>query len=280
MGKQFSLAHLTVLGCTPPEMTRIAARAGYDFISLRLIPMGVPGEQPCLPEDRAMIRQTKAALDETGVKVLDIELARILPDIDPETFVPAMETAAELGARHLISSAWTHSRDDGDFVVQRYVQICDLARPFGLTVELEFPTFSRLTNLQETVDIVSKADRPNGGILIDTLYLYFSQVGLAELEALPRQWLHFVHICDTRAGIPDSREEMVHVARDERLYLGEGGIDFAAIFERLPDIPFSIELPNAKRVKELGYEGHARRCLESAKRYIEQHCAETSGLDI
>jgi sugar phosphate isomerase/epimerase len=279
MGKQFSLAHLTVLGCTPPEMTRIAARCGYDFVSLRLIPMGVSGERPCLPEDKAMIRQTKAALDATGVKVLDIELARILPEIDPKTFVPAMEAAAELGARHLISSAWTHSRDDGDFVVQRYAQICDLARPYGLTVELEFPSFSRLTNLQEAVDIVGKAGRPNGGILIDTLYLYFSQVELAELEALAPQWLHFVHICDTRAGIPASREGMVHVARDERLYIGEGCIDFAAIFERLPNIPFSIELPNAKRVKELGYEGHARRCLASAKRYCEQHCAETSGLD-
>jgi sugar phosphate isomerase/epimerase len=268
MEKQFSLAHLTVLGCRPPEMIQIAARSGYDFVSLRLIPMGVSGEQPCLPEDKAMIRQTKATLDETGVKLLDIELARICPDIDPKTFLPAMEAAAELGARHLISSAWTQSRDDRDFVVRRYAEICDLARPFGLTVELEFPSFSRLTNLKQAVDIVRKADRPNSGILIDTLYLYFSQVGLDELEALPLEWLHFLHISDTREGIPDTKEGLVHIARDERLYLGEGCIDFAAIFERLPDIPFSIELPNAKRVKELGYEGHARRCLEAARRFI------------
>lgn len=279
MGKQFSLAHLTVLGCTPPEMTYIAARSGYDFVSLRLIPMGVPGERPCLPEDRAMIQRTKAALFDTGIKLLDIELARILPDIEPRTYVPAMEAAAELGARHVIASAWTQSRDDRDFVVQRYAQICDLAHPFGLTVDLEFPTFSRLTDLQETIDIVHAADRPNGGILIDTLYLYFSRVGLDELEALPREWLHFVHICDTGEGIPPTREGLVHIARDERLYLGEGCIDFASILECLPDIPLSIELPNTKRVAELGYEGHARRCLETAKRYIERHCVATSGID-
>ena len=29
MAQQFSLAHLTVLGCPPAEMTYIAARAGY-----------------------------------------------------------------------------------------------------------------------------------------------------------------------------------------------------------------------------------------------------------
>ncbi|MEJ2640316.1 MAG: sugar phosphate isomerase/epimerase [Desulfosarcinaceae bacterium] len=280
MGKQFSLAHLTVLGCTPPEMIHIAARSGYDFVSLRLIPMGVSGEPPCLPEDKAMMRQTQAALEETGLKPLDIELARIIPDIQPQTYLPAMEAAAQLGARHLISSAWTQSRDDCDFVVQRYGEICDLAHPFGLTVELEFPTFSRLTNLEQAVDIVRKADRPNGGILIDTLYLYLSQVGLDELETLPPEWLHFLHISDTCEGIPDTREGLVHIARDERLYLGEGCIDFADIFERLPDIPLSIELPNAKRVKELGYEGHARRCLETAKRYMDQHCAAVKGLDI
>jgi hypothetical protein len=35
MEQEFSLAHLTVLGCAPPEMTYIAARAGYDYVSIR-----------------------------------------------------------------------------------------------------------------------------------------------------------------------------------------------------------------------------------------------------
>jgi sugar phosphate isomerase/epimerase len=269
MKKQFSLAHLTVLGCAPPEMTYIAARAGYDFVSLRLIPMGVPGEPAYLPEDKEMIRKTKAALDETGVKVLDLELARILANVDPEAYVPAMAVAAELGAKHVISSAWTRERTDRDFIVERYAEICDLAKPFGLTVNLEFPTFSRLASLQEAADIVRAADRPNGGILIDTLYFHFSRVSLDELAKLPREWFNFMHICDTCEEIPDTWEGMIHIARDERLYLGEGCIDFSAIMDRLPAMPYSIELPNIKRVKELGYEGHARRCLESARQNLE-----------
>ena len=271
MQNQFSLAHLTILGCTPPEMTYIAARTGYDFVSLRLIPMGVPGEAACLPQEKQMIRETKAALDETGIKLLDIELARILADIDPKTYLPAMEAAAELGARHVISSAWPVDRSDRNFIVERYGEICDLARPFGLTVDLEFPTFSRLTNLQEAADIVRAVNRDNGGILIDTLYIHFSGVRLDQLAALPPDWFHFLHISDTVEQIPTTREGMIHIARDERLYVGEGCIDFAAIFDRLPAIPFSIELPNAKRVKELGHEGHARRCLETAKQYLENY---------
>lgn len=269
MKNQFSLAHLTVLGCTPPEMTYIAARTGYDFVSLRLIPLGLPEEAEFLPDDKEMIRKTKAALAETGIKLLDIELARILADVDPKTYESAMETAAELGARHVISSAWTTDLDDRGFIVERYGEICDLAKPYGLTVNLEFPTISRLSNLKDTADIVRNADRTNGGILLDTLYIHFAGISLDELSALPREWINFLHICDTGEEIPANREDMVQIIRDGRLYLGEGCIDFRAIFDRLPFVPYSIELPNAKRVKELGYEGHARRCLETAKQYLK-----------
>jgi sugar phosphate isomerase/epimerase len=269
MRNQFSLAHLTLIGCSTPELTYIAARAGYDFVSLRLIPMGVPGEFTCLPWDKAMIRATRNALDATGVQVHDLELARILADQNPRAYVPAMEVAAELGARHVISSAWTTDRTDRNFVVERFAEICDLAAPFGLTVDLEFPTFSRVTNLQEAADIVRAADRPNGGILIDTIYAHFSRLDPSDLDALPRGWFRFLHIADVPKEIPDSRDGMVHIARDERLYPGEGCIDFGALVDRLPPVSYSIELPNLKRVAELGLEGHARRCLETAKRCLE-----------
>lgn len=270
MTKQYSLAYLTVNGCAPPEMAYIAGRTGYDFISLRLIPMGVPGEKPFLPEDKQMISSTKAALDETGIKVLDLELARILEDVDPRSYLPAMEAAAELGAKHVISSAWTKDRNNRNFIIDRFAEICDLARSFNLTVNLEFPTFSRLRNLQEAADIVRAANRSNGGILIDTLYFYYSGMHLDELEMVPPEWFNFMHICDTSEEIPPHPEGMIHVARDERLYFGEGCIDFAAILKRLPPMPYSIELPNIKRVKEFGFEGHARRCLESAKQQLEK----------
>lgn len=269
MKKQYSLAYLTVNGCSPPEMTYIAARTGYDFISLRLIPMGVPGEKPYLPEDKSMISETKAALKATGVKVLDLELARILDDVTPRSYLPAIEAAADLGAKHVISSAWTLDTTCRNFIVDRYAEICDLAKPFGLSVNLEFPTFSSITNLQEAAAVIRAANRANSGILIDTLYFHFSRTALDELEALPREWFNFMHICDTSELIPTSRKDMVHVARDDRLYFGEGCIDFAAILDRLPPMPYSIELPNSRRLKKYGFEGHARRCLETARQHLE-----------
>lgn len=99
MQNQFSLAQLTVLECAPPEMTYLAARAGYDFVSFRPIYMGLPGEPNyALAENKEMMKQTKIALADTGLKLLDIELARIFDGVDPKRYVSAMEVAAELGA--------------------------------------------------------------------------------------------------------------------------------------------------------------------------------------
>lgn len=263
------MAYLTVRGCEPAEMAYIASRTGYDYISLRLIPMGIPGESAYLPEDRAMISRAKTALKETGIKVLDIELARILDDFDPRSYLPAFEVAAELGAKHVISSAWTTQKRDRAFIVDRFSEICDLAKPFDLTVNLEFPTFSRLTNLKEAADIVRAANRTNGGILIDSLYFHYSRIQLAELEQIPREYLNFMHICDTSENIPTIGPDMISVAREERLYVGEGCIDFSALLSQLPLMPYSIELPNKKRLDELGFEGHARRCLETAKKALD-----------
>ena len=261
----YSLAHLTLINCTPAELVYVAARAGYDAVSPRFITMNVPGEFTHAPLDKAQVQATKTALATTGIKVLDIELARISEDCDPREFEAALELGGELGAEHMIMSAWTTRRDDRNFLLDVYSETCDLAAPYGLTIDLEFPSFSRLRTLDEVLDIVRAADRPNGGVLVDTLYLHLSRVDLGELLHVPPEWLHFLHISDCLPGIADTREGMIQLARDARLYPGEGWIDFAGIIERCPPMNYSIELPNQSRVAELGYEEHARRCLIHAK---------------
>jgi sugar phosphate isomerase/epimerase len=138
MGHTYSLAYLTVPGVTPPDQTYIAARTGYDYVSYRLFHLGVPGEPEIDPTSPQMIRETRKALSETGLACFDIELMRILRGLDPRQFVPAFEAGAELGARHAICSAWTDVRNDRKYIVETFAEICELAAPFGLTVNLEF----------------------------------------------------------------------------------------------------------------------------------------------
>lgn len=261
----YSLAHLTLIDCSVPELIYIAARAGYDAVSPRFIPMHVPGEFACPPEDRAGVRAMKTALDVTGIKVLDIELARITEVCDPPSFEPAFELGAEIGAKHMIMSAWTQDRHDRSFLIDCYAETCEIAHNYGLTVDLEFPSFSRIRTLDEALDIVRAADQPNGGILVDTLYVHLSRVDLGELLHVPADLLHFLHVSDALPGIADTREGMIQLARDARLYPGEGCIDFTGVVERMPPVYYSIELPNQSRVRELGYEEHARRCLQNAR---------------
>jgi sugar phosphate isomerase/epimerase len=105
MKQEYSLAHLTVLGLPPPEMTYVAARAGYDYVSIRPIYMGLPGEPNyALAENKQMLQQTERALASTGVRIHDIELARIFDGVDPKNYLPAMEVSAELGAKAVLSA--------------------------------------------------------------------------------------------------------------------------------------------------------------------------------
>jgi sugar phosphate isomerase/epimerase len=274
MNKQFSLAYLTVLGCPPPEMMHIAARTGYDFVSLRPIYMGLPGEPNfSFAGNKELMQQTKTALSETGVRLLDIELAKIYDGVDPKNYVSAMESAAELGGKHVLSSIWT---DDRNFAIERFAELCELAKSFGLTVDLEYVPIASVKNLASALDVLRTAKQDNAGLMIDIHHFHRAGDKVEDLDAVPREWFHFLHLCNACKDIPDSVEEMTRILREERLYCCEGGIDIGSIVNRISEIPCSIELPNIKCVQEYGFEEHARRCLQSAKDYFDQHPREDS----
>lgn len=267
MSRLYSLAYLTIPGVTPPEQVHIAAAAGYDAISPRLIQMGVPGEpdiDPCAPD---VIARTRSALAETGLVCHDIELARILRASPAHAYERAFAAGAELGARHVICSAWTDVRNDLPFVVDRFAEICDLAARYGLSVNLEYPAFSRLCCIDDALDVLRRARRPNQGLLIDTLYHHFTGGRVQDLAFVPREWVNFLHVCDT-SYVAYEKAAMVHIARDARLYPGEGAIAFAPFAAAFPDAAISLELPNAARTADLGRTEHSRRALVAAQRFF------------
>ena len=266
MAWQFSLAHLTALHCSPPQLIEIASRAGYDFVGLRPIPVGARNE-PLHPfaTDRALFARTKAALAATGVRLLDIEVARIIKEAKPRDYLPAIEAAAQLGGKHVLSSAWC---DDLPYIQDFFIELCGLAQQFGLSVDLEFVTWSGIRTLNEAADLVRAARCDNAGIVIDTLHFDRCRAELASLGSLPREWFRFVQICDAPGKYSTEREELIRIGRDARLYLGEGGIDVAAILRRLPAVPLSIEIPNTRKLAALGAEQYARLCIETARSYL------------
>jgi sugar phosphate isomerase/epimerase len=269
MKQQYSLAHLTVLGCAPPEMIYIASMTGYDYVSIRPIYMGLPGEANYdLAVNKKMLKDTKTALKNTGIRVHDIELARVFEGMDLDKYEAAFEVGAELGAKSVLSSIWT---TDKSFYIEKFGKLCEIAKQYGLNVDLEFLTWAGVVDLKQAKEVLEAVNTDNSGIMVDTLHFNRSRVQLEELDEIPKEWFHFAHICDGPAEIPTTKEGLIHTGRDERLYVGEGGIDIAAILNRLPEMVYSIELPHIERAKELGYAEHARRCLETSKNYFKTH---------
>jgi hypothetical protein len=107
--------------------------------------------------------------------------------------------------------------------------------------------------------------------MIDMHHFHRARDRAEALDGLPREWFHFAHLCDAPGEIPADRDEMIHILREARLYVGEGGIDVARILEHMPPVVHSIELPHKARVEEYGFTEHAFRCLETLKAYLAQH---------
>ncbi|MEH1127104.1 TIM barrel protein [Micromonospora sp. CPCC 206061] len=265
---EYSLAHLTALSLSPPELVDAAADAGYRYVGLRLT--RVTPQEPHYPlaTDPALMRTTKVRLAATGVEVLDIELARISPDEDPKDFLRFLEAGAELGARHVITQL-----PDPDRVrkVDRFARLCEMARPLGLTIDLEFPSWTETPDLREAIRVLRGADQPNAGLLVDLLHFARSGSSVADLRQLPAEWFHFVHVCDAPPGVPTTNEGLIHTARFERLFPGEGGIDVRGILAALPPgLPYALEIPKATSVAQVGGKEHARMAIVAAREHLDR----------
>ncbi|MEV4620574.1 TIM barrel protein [Asanoa sp. NPDC049573] len=263
----YSLAHLTALSLSPPELVDAAADGGYRYVGLRLT--RVTAQEPHYPlaTDPALMRTTKIRLAATGVEVLDVELARIGPDQHPRDFVRFLEAGADLGARHVITQL---PDPDRARKIDRFAELCELARPLGLTVDLEFPSWTETPDLREAVRVVRAADQSNAGILIDLLHFARSGSSVADLRQLPAHWFHFVHVCDAPPGVPPTNEGLIHTARFERLWPGEGGIDVHGILSALPPgLPYALEIPRATLVAQVGAKEHARMSIAATRDHLE-----------
>ncbi|MDY0235802.1 MAG: sugar phosphate isomerase/epimerase [Gudongella sp.] len=267
MNRQFSLAYLTIPGTSPVDQIKIAAEAGYDFVSLRPIPMHLPNEPLFqFDKDPALFKEIKKALIENNIKLMDIELARVREDLNVADYESAFAAAAELGARDVLSSIWTK---DKEYTLEKFAKICDMAAKYNLNVNLEFVTFAGVIGLEDSLEILDTIKRPNAFIMVDTLHAHRSNVTAEDLAKVDRNKFGFIHLCDGPATIPSLDDpSMIGVAREGRLYIGDGGIDIKGMLLALPPKPISIELPNAFEFQKRGAYGHAAECLRTAKEFL------------
>ena len=165
--------------------------------------MRLPGEPDYgLARNKELLKQVKTAISATGVKINDTENARIADGVNVKEYLPELEITAELGIRHMLTNIWT---DDNNYVVESFSQLCEMAEPLGITVNIEIVTWASVRNIPQCMNIINASGKKNVEIVIDTLHFNRSQCRLEELDAIPREYFNFIHVCDAPAQLPENQ---------------------------------------------------------------------------
>lgn len=257
MNRLISLAHLTVIELTPPEVITAAAAAGYSHASLRLAPSspGVEAQHPMIG-DTPMLRETLARMADTGVRLFDFEILRINRDTVIADFLPVIETGARLGGKFVLVAG---DVEDEPFMTERFAETCALGAPLGIGMGLEFMPWTGVKTLAAARRIVEATNPPNGHIIIDAIHVDRARESAADVAAMPKHLHCYFQICDLPAQRPSDDATMIHQARQARLPPGEGGLDLIGMLRAVPpDLPISVEIPMAELARTMPAVERAR----------------------
>ncbi|MFO1311695.1 MAG: TIM barrel protein [Burkholderiales bacterium] len=266
MPRIFSLSALTVLELPPQDMVACARDAGYSHVGLRLVPATPDEPSYDTVGDTPVVREILARLGDTGIATLDVEILRLKPETRVPDFLPVLETAARLGARHALVAG---NDPDEARLTDNLAALCDLAAPLGIAPCLEPMPWTDAKDFAQAARIVGNAGRDNAGVLIDPLHFDRGGSVASEIAKVPRSWIRYVQMCDAPAERPTTLDGLLHHARAERLLPGEGGLDLAGILRAIPgDTPISMEIPQATLARTVPAVERARRALEATKRLL------------
>jgi sugar phosphate isomerase/epimerase len=268
MNRPISLAALTVLELTPPEMVDCAAAAGFSHVGIRLLPATPTEPQYDIVGDTPLLREVERRLADTGVKVLDVEIFRIRPSTRASDYEAAIATAARLGASELVVAA---NDSDESRLIDSFAAFCDLAGRYGLGADLEFMPWTDAKDFAQAARIIRRTGRNNAGMLVDPFHFSRSRSRIEDIATIPPSRFHFMQFCDVPAAIPPTMDEILAEARGERLFPGEGGVDLVGLLRALPrELPLSLEVPTLTLAKTVGATERARRALAATKRVLTQ----------
>ena len=149
--RALSLSYYTVAELEPVEMVRVAADGGCRHVGLRLLNGQPGGGETKLLTDAGERRAMQAALAAADITVLDANTVRLVPQTRVEAYLPFFETAAELGARHVLTTA-----DDPETgrLLDHLEWLCENAAAHALTLDFEFVPWLALSDIEQTAALI------------------------------------------------------------------------------------------------------------------------------
>jgi len=198
-------------------------------------------------ESGRTLAEMRQIFDDAGLRHLEVEF---LADFFAEPGTPGrtasdalrrqlFDTAAAFDAHHIKVGNIPETPCELARVIEEYAALCDdAAQHTNAKVAYEIIPFDpNVGTLEAGLRLVNEADRPNGGLAIDTWHMGKLQITPEELRRIPGRHLAWVELCDGPLQyMDDPRDEVIN----HRRLCGEGEFD----------IPGYIEA-----VREAGYDG-------------------------
>lgn len=269
MTPSLALAHLTILGTPPPVMAALAASAGYGSIGVRLLPATKAEIRHDMSKGSYLVKETRKVLEETGLRVLDVEALSLDGFIGREDWLGALDVAQQLGARvlNVIGADWNRHR-----LIDKFALLASDAEDFGVRASLEPISYQAVRTIQDASSVITEVGR--GGIMLDTLHFHRAGGQPDDVDDIPLDQFSVVQLSDGPAAerqsvaIPSNdpmgqkegattRELESRVLRD---LPGDGDFPLARLLRKLGStVPISIEVPNPALVEQIGESEYIRR---------------------
>ena len=195
--------------------------------------------------------------------------ARRLLHYDAEHVCPVGEA---VGARSITAIEFLGVKAPLDEAAEAFARLCDRAAQHGLLVHLEFLPWAGVPDLAHAWEIVRRAGRENGGVLVDAWHFFRSGSTLGQLRAIPGERVLGIQLDDAPAVV---EADLVDETQHRRLVPGQGALDLVGLLRTLDAIGcrapkgvevFSDELarrPCAEVCRDLA--AATRRVLAAAK---------------
>lgn len=270
-GPELALAVLSLRGRPAESIVAAAATAGFDSVTLRLIEPKA-GDHGHLVRDARARRSLKALMGSMGVGLLDVEVVRLRPDTELDLLLPALDAAADLGARHVL----TVSEDpDEERLLERLVAFDAACSERGIVTALEFMRFSECRSFEHAVRVVQRARVAGAqrvGVLVDALHLRRSGGTPEQVAGYAADYpdlFPYVQLCDgplppPPGGVAEVRDEAV----TGRLLPGDGELPLLPLLGALPvGIPICVETP-VRGLEVLDDTARARAVFEASRRLL------------
>lgn len=260
--RDLALHQITMTQGGPAGLVRFAAKAGLKTICLFTeTPLKDDGQQMFHTVDPSEKATFQSLLADYGVSIVNAEYFPVMPGTDVSRYGPALELAAELGAKRAV----THIHEtDPARVSDQLGALCEMARDLNLEIGLEFTGFAKgCDSLEKTVKLHQAINQPNLKIAIDALHLFRTGGTLDELKAVDPDSIGYAQICDG----PHFRKSDDYVEEAmNRMIPGDGMFPLRALIGLLgAHVDLDIEVPHYAPSPYFDAESWALQAIAASK---------------